>query len=210
MPLYLHSFPNLHAQLLVWSIDESVDELCSDIVLTEQSQRRMNSMKSELHQRAFLSVRQLLLQLGYSDADLVYDASGKPHLRDGKFISISHSHQLAVVYVSHQAVGVDVELVRDKVAKIGPKFCASELSFLAPDLTTETERLTVIWGAKEAVFKIVNREGISFKDHVFVAPFELNSASTSAILAFDSQRRQFNIQYQLLANYALVCAFELN
>jgi 4'-phosphopantetheinyl transferase len=210
MPLYLHSFPNLHAQLLVWSIDESIDELCGNIELTEQSQQRMNSMKSELHQRAFLSVRQLLLQLGYTDADLVYDASGKPHLRDGKYISISHSHQLAVVLVSDQAVGVDVELIREKVAKIGPKFCASELPFLASDLTTETERLTVIWGAKEAVFKIVNREGISFKDHVFVAPFDLNSAATSATLAFNSQLRQFKIQYQFIANYALVYAFELN
>jgi phosphopantetheinyl transferase len=210
MPLHLSSFPNLNSRLLVWSIDETIDELCSNIELTEQSQQRMNSMKSDLHQRAFLSVRQLLLQLGYADVDLLYDASGKPHLRDGKFISISHSHQLAVVFVSDQAVGVDIELIREKVAKIGPKFCAIELPFLVPDLTTETERLTVIWGAKEAVFKIVNREGISFKDHVFVAPFDLNSAETSATLAFDSQFRQFKIQYQFIANYALVYAFELN
>jgi phosphopantetheinyl transferase len=210
MPLHLSSFPNLNSRLLVWSIDETIDELCSNIVLTEQSQQRMNSMKSDLHQRAFLSVRQLLLQLGYADVDLHYDVTGKPHLRDGKYISISHSHQLAVVFVSDQAVGVDIELIREKVAKIGPKFCATELQFLAPDLTTETERLTVIWGAKEAVFKIVNREGISFKDHVFVAPFDLNSAATSATLAFDSQRRHFKIQYQFIANYALVYAFELN
>lgn len=210
MPLYLSSFPNLNSRLLVWSIDETIDELCSNIELTEQSQQRMNSMKSDLHQRAFLSVRQLLLQLGYADEDLLYDVTGKPHLRDGKFISISHSHQLAVVLVSDHAVGVDVELIREKVAKIGPKFCATELQFLAPELTIEAERLTVIWGAKEAVFKIVNREGISFKDHVFVAPFDLNSAATSATLAFESQFRQFKIQYQFIANYALVYAFELN
>ena len=208
MSLYLHAHPNSHTQLLVWSIDESKAELCCNIVLTEQSQQRINSMKSELHQRAFLSVRQLLLQLGYTDADLYYDASGKPHLTDGKCISISHSHQLAVVIVSNQAVGVDVELVREKVAKIGPKFCASELQYLAPDLSTEIQRLTVIWGAKEAVYKIVNREGISFNHHIFVAPFELSSTKTSALLSFDSLHRPFSIQYQLIANYALVYAFE--
>lgn len=208
MSLYLHAHPNSHTQLLVWSIDESIAELYGNLVLTEQSQQRINSMKSELHQRAFLSVRQLLLQLDYTDADLYYDASGKPHLTDGKYISISHSHQLAVVIVSNQAVGVDVELVREKVAKIGPKFCASELQYLAPDLTTETQRLTVIWGAKEAVFKIVNREGISFNHHIFVAPFELSSTKTSALLSFDSLHRPFSIQYQLIANYALVYAFE--
>jgi phosphopantetheinyl transferase len=208
MSLYLHAHPNSHTQLLVWSIDESIAELYGNLVLTEQSQQRINSMKSVLHQRAFLSVRQLLLQLGYTDADLYYDASGKPHLTDGKYISISHSHQLAVVIVSNQAVGVDVELVREKVAKIGPKFCASELQYLAPDLSIETQRLTVIWGAKEAVFKIVNREGISFNHHIFVAPFELSSTKSSALLSFDSLNRQFSIQYQLIANYALVYAFE--
>ncbi|MBP6374571.1 MAG: 4-phosphopantetheinyl transferase, partial [Flavobacterium sp.] len=82
MPLHLSSFPNLNSRLLVWSIDETIDELHTNIVLTEQSKQRMNSMKSDLHQRAFLSVRQLLLQLGYADADLHYDVTGKPHLRD--------------------------------------------------------------------------------------------------------------------------------
>jgi phosphopantetheinyl transferase len=99
MSLYLHAHPNSHTQLLVWSIDESIAELYGNLVLTEQSQQRIQSMKSDLHQRAFLSVRQLLLQLGYTDADLYYDASGKPHLTDGKYISISHSHQLAECFV---------------------------------------------------------------------------------------------------------------
>lgn len=208
MSLYLHAHPNSHTQLLVWSIDESIAELYGNLVLTEQSQQRIQSMKSVLHQRAFLSVRQLLLQLGYTDADLYYDASGKPHLTDGKYISISHSHQLAVVIVSNKAVGVDVELLRDKVAKIGPKFCQTELDFLDEDLSAEIARLTVIWGAKEAVFKVVNQEGISFKDHIFVAPFGINSAITSATLDFDSQQRHFDVHYQLLANYALVYTFE--
>ena len=208
MPLYLHSYPNAHTQVLVWSIDEPKSVLSVNIELTALSQQRLHSMKSDLHQRAFLSVRQLLLHLGYTDADLYHDATGKPHLHDRKFISISHSHQLAVVIVSNQAVGVDVELIRDKVAKIGPKFCQSELLFLSPDLTSEIERLTVIWGAKEAVFKVVNQEGISFKDHIFVAPFDLISAETTATLALDSLPRQFAVQYQLLANYALVYTFE--
>ena len=208
MPLYLHSYPNAPTQLLVWSIDEPKSVLSANVELTVLSQQRLNSMKSDLHQRAFLSVRQLLLLLGYTDADLYYDATGKPHLRDRKFISISHSHQLAVVIVSNQAVGVDVELRREKVAKIGSKFCQSELLFLNPNLTTETERLTVIWGAKEAVFKVVNQEGISFKNHIFVAPFDLNTPETTATLALDLKPRQFAVQYQLLADYALVYTFE--
>lgn len=208
MPLISHTHPEANTHLMVWSIDEAIEVLQVGVELTEYSRQRLQSMKSNLHQRAFLSVRQLLLQLGYTDADLYYDGSGKPHLHDGNFISISHSHELAVVIVSTQAVGVDVESLRDKVAKIGPKFCQTELDFLDEDLSAEIARLTVIWGAKEAVFKVVNQEGISFKDHIFVAPFGINSAITSATLDFDSQQRHFDVHYQLLANYALVYTFE--
>jgi hypothetical protein len=45
-------------------------------------------MKSELHQR-FLSVRKLLQEASYNDFDLSYDELGKPHLKDGKHISIT-------------------------------------------------------------------------------------------------------------------------
>jgi hypothetical protein len=47
-----------------------------------------------------------------------------------------------------------------------------------------------------------------FKDHIFVAPFDLISAETTATLALDSLPRQFAVQYQLLADYALVYTFE--
>jgi hypothetical protein len=51
-----------------------------------------SGMKSELHQRGFLSVRKLLQEASYNDFDLSYDELG-PHLKDGKHISITHSYQ---------------------------------------------------------------------------------------------------------------------
>ena len=62
-------------------------------------------MKSELHQRGFLSVRMLLVEFGYTDEDLVYDSFGKPHLKDGKHISITHSYNFSAVVISSKAVG---------------------------------------------------------------------------------------------------------
>jgi hypothetical protein len=46
-------------------------------------------MKSEMHQRAFLSVRMLLQQVGHTDFDLYYDAFGKPHLKERITFSIT-------------------------------------------------------------------------------------------------------------------------
>ena len=89
-------------------------------------------MKSELHQRGFLSVRMLLVEFGYTDEDLVYDSFGKPHLKDGKYISITHSYTFSAVVISSKAVGVDIEKQREKIIKIAPKFAEKELEFFDP------------------------------------------------------------------------------
>ncbi|TYA65145.1 4'-phosphopantetheinyl transferase family protein, partial [Seonamhaeicola marinus] len=91
MPLYKTLTPNLQTCVKIWKITESFNALMAPLQLTENSFNRVNGMKSELHQRGFLSVRHLLKEFGYTDADLFYDDFGKPYLKDGKQISITHS-----------------------------------------------------------------------------------------------------------------------
>ena len=91
MPLYKTITVNNLTKVLIWKIEESFEELAAGIQLTDKSQERLDSMKSELHQRGFLSIRHLLKEVGLSDNDLVYDEFGKPHVTNGKYISITHS-----------------------------------------------------------------------------------------------------------------------
>jgi hypothetical protein len=58
-----------------------VPELVDQVVLNDSNRIRLNGMKSEMHQRAFLSVRMLLQETGHTDLDLYYDEFGKPHLQ---------------------------------------------------------------------------------------------------------------------------------
>lgn len=90
MPLYKTIIANKNTKVLIWKISESFQELAADIDLTESNQNRVDAMKSELHQRGFLSVRHLLKEVGLVDADLVYDEFGKPHLKNGQYISIEN------------------------------------------------------------------------------------------------------------------------
>ena len=83
---------NETTQLYVWKITETFDELFQSIALKDISLARLEGMKSESHQKGFLSVRRLLMEAGYNDFDLFYDEFGKPHLQDGKHIYISHSN----------------------------------------------------------------------------------------------------------------------
>ena len=83
MPLYKTINFSPTTQILVWKITESLSQLCKEVTLNATNTLRFNGMKSELHQRAFLSVRKLLQEKGYTDFDLEYDEFGKPHLKDG-------------------------------------------------------------------------------------------------------------------------------
>jgi len=218
MPLYKTITLNPSTQILVWEITEPYKELFGAVVLNESNLSRLKCMKSEIHQRAFLSVRKLFQLAGYTDFDLYYDEFGKPHLHDGKHISITHSHQFSAIILSDKVVGIDIELQREKIIRIADKFIDSEFSFLNPsENSAYIRKLTVIWGVKEAIFKIRNEKGISFKDHIKVSSFELKDLQTTTELHFDSIIRDFNVCFEefksndkngLEQNFTLVYAFE--
>jgi len=70
MPLLKTINFNPTTEILLWKITESLAELSAEVNLNPKNQARFIGMKSQLHQRAFLSVRKLLQQKGYTDFDL--------------------------------------------------------------------------------------------------------------------------------------------
>ena len=212
MPLYktinFSTSVGTTTQILVWKVTESYPELLEQVILNDSNRIRLDGMKSEIHQRAFLSVRKLLQETGHTDLDLYYDEFGKPHLHGEKHISITHSHHFSAIIISDETVGIDIELQRDKIIRIADKFCDSELQFLNPNSEEYIRKLTVIWGAKEAIFKIRNEKGISFKDHIFVHQFELNVKQNISQLRFNNIIKDFQIHFEEIEGFTLVYAFE--
>ena len=195
-------------QILVWKITESLADLCNEVSLNPTNILRFNGMKSELHQRAFLSVRKLLQEKGYTDFDLEYDEFGKPHLKDGNHISISHSHEFSTIIISDQKAGIDIELQREKIIKIADKFVDYEFEFLNKQNQEEyIRKLTVIWGIKESIFKICNEIGISFKSHIQAKAFEIKDKSGSARLHFQNKTEDFTFHFEEIENFILVYVF---
>jgi 4'-phosphopantetheinyl transferase len=209
MPLYSTIFHDSKTEILVWKITESLDQLLEEVTLNEKSKVRLNAMKSVSHQRGFVSVRKLLQEKNYSDFDLYYDEFGKPHLTDGRHISISHSHDFSSIILSDTNCGIDLEMQREKITTIAYKFSENEFGFLnTSDRNSFIRQLTVIWGAKEAIFKIRNEPGISFNDHIQVDTFDLTTKKTKAILNFGTIRMNYEIFFEEIENYTLVFAFE--
>lgn len=191
--------------ILVWKITEEFNELLNEVKLNHNSKNRLQNMKSDLHKRGFLSVRKLLEKAGFSDFDLFYDEYGKPHLLDGTYISITHSFIFSSIIISNQRVGIDIEKQRDKIKSIANKFCDYEFPF--SEENDIIKKLTVIWGAKEAVFKIKNECGISFKNHIKINHFEILDSKTMATLSFNSNTDEFKIYFLEIEDYILVYAF---
>lgn len=208
MPLYKVIPFNTKTQILVWKITETFDALFGLVVLTEASLRKLDTLKSEGHKKAFLSVRRLLQECNYTDQDIFYDEFGKPHLKDGTHISISHSHEWSAIIISDQQTGIDLELRREKIAVIASKFVEPNFT-IDKNASDYVNKLTVNWGVKEAVFKIRNEKGISFKDHINVAPFEMQNKQTTATLHFKNLERHFDVYFEELENYTLVYIFEI-
>lgn len=202
MPLFQSINNRENTQVYIWKITESEAFLRTDIVLSENSKNRLFMMSSELHRRGFLSIRHLLKKAGYSDLDLYYSEHGKPHLTDHKYISITHSFEFTAIIISDVSIGIDIEKQRDKIKRIAPKFIGYEENFIA-DLANPVKELTVVWGAKESMYKLYGHKGLGFKAHCQVAPFTMESEQTRARIVFKDDLLKFDVFFKEIENFML-------
>lgn len=206
MPLHKIIHINETTTAYFWYITEDVTSLFRAVSLKDTSLFRLEGMKSEEHQRGFLAVRMLLEHLGYTDYDLTYDEAGKPHLSDGKHISISHSHEFSCICISNELMGIDLEKLKDKTLRIAPRFMeVKHLENLS--VLEQMEKATVVWGIKESIFKIKNEKGISFPEHIFEDEFCFSDGKCAAELHFNNTIEKFTIQFYKVEDYIFVCAF---
>ena len=207
MPLYKTITPNSETTVKIWKITESYEDLKGGVNLKPVALERVLGMKSELHQRGFLSVRHLLAAFGYEDADLFYDENGKPHLEDGKQISITHSFNFSGVIISDLTVGIDIEKQRDKITVIAHKFIDYEFDYLNKNATDYIKKLTAIWCVKESLYKLFATPGLSFRKHSIVIPFAINDSETVAWIDYKNRKYRYNIHF--LEFEGFTCAYAI-
>lgn len=207
MPLYKTIKPHANTIIFVWNIKDSFAKLSENMPLSDNSIARLKRMKSELHKRGFLSVRHLLKVAGYTDHDLYYTSNGKPHLKDGKHISITHSYEFSAIIISDREIGIDIEKNRPKITRIASKFTDYVVNF-ENQTDTQIEELTVIWGTKESLYKIYPHGGLTFRNDIEVAPFKLDNGETTAWIRAADWDKKYKIQFEKIENFTLVYAHD--
>ena len=116
-------------RVVIWEINESIQDLKSKVVLSEDSLKLLNQKKSEIHKKQFLAIRNIFKFLCIDNKDVEYDKAGKPIFSQNKKLSISHSGKYAAVITSNYNVGIDIEKISDKAIKIKHKFLQTELNY---------------------------------------------------------------------------------
>ncbi|MFS4492413.1 4'-phosphopantetheinyl transferase family protein [Maribacter sp. 2308TA10-17] len=207
MPLYNTLTVSSSIKVYIWKIEESENELAKGIQLTPHCQGRMDGMKSEMHRKGFLSIRHLMAEAGYVDADLFYDEAGKPHLKDGNHISITHSNQFTGIIVSSSnEVGIDIEMQRDKILRIAHKFTPIEEYRTIANTEALIRKLTVVWGCKESLYKIYAERGLSFFHHIVIKDFSLMNDFTTGEVLYQGNTTNFEISFLEFEGFTCVYA----
>ena len=95
-----------------------------------------------------------------------YTLTGRPCIKNG-FISISHSGRtIAISYSNQHPIGLDIEHFNPKISRVQNKFL-SPIEKERFDLNGK-ENMTTLWSIKEAVYKLLDIEGLSFKEDIEV------------------------------------------
>ena len=88
------------SRLIIWEISETINELKTKVLLSENSLKLLNQRKSEVQKKQFLAIRNILSELSIDDRDMKYEESGRPYVIGGQNISLSHSDTFAAVILS--------------------------------------------------------------------------------------------------------------
>ena len=92
----------------------------------------------------------------------------KPFLANEEYhFSISHCGDYAAAIVSKTArVGIDIEIPTPKMEKIAHKFLNEDEK--ASFGMTDIRQLTLLWSAKESVFKWYGNGQVDFSEHILL------------------------------------------
>lgn len=169
MPLVKVEQVNTHKYWGIWHISESHEELLSQLDLTlelDDIHEISHPKKKQEWASSRLIAKVLLQQLNKSYFGIKKDEFGKPWLNNLEgFISISHKFPYVTVLIDlENEVGIDIEPVTEKIIRLGPKFLSEEEAKWA-----NTARwITLLWAAKEALYKLHGRKQLIFKEQLLI------------------------------------------
>ena len=207
MALYLKKTLENEAEIAVWKIEETEEELKALCSVPNDEMEEISWIKSESLRKQRLAVRALLDEMFDEKVYLSHHDNGKPFLENMVTnISITHTDKyVAVILHETEDVGIDIEsLDRD--------FSAVELKALSEDEIDDldddkrNEQLAIYWCAKEAVFKRVSLYNVDFAEQIEVERFHPRGEGEqeATFVSKAGYEEEFDLEYTTFDRHVLV------
>lgn len=187
-------------KLGLWHITESVEELLKMKKFSEEDLFQLNSFYYEHRKKEWLVSRILTEKILGENAEIFYDEHNKPFLKNSKkHISLSHSHELLAVIIDDKETGIDIEQIKPNVLKIKEKFM-SDAELKALEKEHKAEELTLCWCVKESLYKLYGKKKLTFKENLFVEPFEyLGRGNIRGAIILGSVKTKYILHYEKIS-----------
>ena len=201
MPLRKIQWTRPQSAWALWHVTETESELAGNDACPPDI---TNPTKRIEWQAGRAVLQHLAEEAGLTFSGIWKDDRGKPFLKNlPHHISLSHSFPYVAAQLSSvRTVGIDIEQPKEKLLKIAHRvFSPAE----ARDAGRDPVKNCIYWCAKEALYKIYGKRGMSFIENLRIHPFDLETKGTlTGEINMPDQQEKILLAYETGSDYALV------
>ena len=207
MALYLRKKLDNKAEIAVWQVTETEDELIRLSSVPTDEMEEISLFRNENHRRQKLAVRALLNEVFEEKMYLNHHDNGKPYLENCVTnISITHTDKYVAIIISDDdELGIDIESLDRNFAPVEQKALSEdEIDDLDDD--KKNEQLAIYWCAKEAIFKRMSQSRVNFAEQIEVEKFNLKKEGEleATFIHKDEYEEDFELEYMMFDRHVLV------
>ena len=207
MALYLRKERENEAEIGVWEITETEEELKELSMTPTDEMEEISFIRSESLRKQRLAVRALLNTLFDDKVYLSHHDNGKPYIEnDAINISISHTERfVAVILHKEENVGIDIESL-DRDFSVVEKKALSEDEIDDLEDEKRNEQLAIYWCAKEAIFKLLSVYNLDFAEQIEIERFRPRGEGEleATFVNEDGDEEEFDLEYMTFDRHVLV------
>ena len=207
MGLYSRKELDNGAEIAVWEVTESEEELLSIISIPNEELDELFLTKSGARRREKLAIRALLNTIFEDKVYLGHHDNGSPFIQNNPVhISITHTDRfVAIILHKTEDVGIDIEsLSRDFSAVEKKALSEDEVDDLSDK--NRNQQLAIYWCTKEALYKRMSRNGVDFAKQMEVERFTPHDEGKieATFTDKDGLEEEFELEYEIFDNHLLV------
>ena len=167
--------------------------------LFDDEKEKLSNLKNEKRRLEFCAIRFIRNQKNIPFS-IAYSPIGAPYLAGSPMhVGISHSNDLVGLALAPFKIGLDIELISDRILTIKNRFTTSQEVALFS--YTEAMNFTIIWTIKEVLYKLAGRLEINLISELMINSVEGDTANCLFLSA--EGWRSVAVKFQEKNNYII-------